>query len=104
MNTLIIELVVAIALCLGGAWAMHHHDAKQIDSLTADNASLTKAQERAAAQSKIDGAALVSLAGKKAELARSHASAGRSLAAAGASAPTWAQTAVPQEVQDALNP
>lgn len=104
MTTILIELALALALCLGGAWAMHHHDAKQIDSLTADNASLTKAAERAAVQSKIDGATLTSLAGKRANLARLHASAGHSLAAATASAPSWAQTAVPQEVQDALKP
>lgn len=104
MNTILIEIAVAVALVLGGAWAMHRHDSKEIDSLTADNASLTQAAERAAAQRKIDAAALVSLAGKKAELARQRAAAGHSLAAAAASSPTWAQTAVPQEVQDALKP
>jgi hypothetical protein len=104
MYTILIELVVAAALAIGGAWAMHHHDAKEIANITADNASLMQANTRLVAQSKIDNAAVVSLAATRAEMGRSHALAGHSLAAAAASSPSWAQTAVPKEVQDALRP
>lgn len=102
MNTIMIEILFVICLVAGGAWAMHHHDAKQIDGLKADNASLVQAQERVVAQGKIDGATVASLAQTKAVQARSNALVARRLSAATASSPTWAQTAVPQEVQDAL--
>lgn len=104
MKTIMFEILFVLCLVLGGAWAMHHHDAKELDSAKADNASLVQAQEKAAAQSKIDDAVRASVATNKASLARFHASAGHSLASAAASSPTWAATPVPQEVQDALKP
>ena len=104
MKTIMFEILFVLCLVCGGAWAMHHHDAKELDAIKADNASLVHAAEVAAAQAKIDDAVRASVATNKAVLARSHASAGHSLQAAAASAPAWADQPVPKEVQDALAP
>lgn len=104
MTELIIEVCLALALVIAGAFVAHRHDAKELDAAKADNATLTQANTQLVAQRGIDQATLASLAQTKAVLAQSHATATASLAKAAAGAPSWAATVVPHEVQDALKP
>lgn len=101
---LLIEAGIVLALVGGAAYAMHRHDSAKLDAATAANASLVDANARLVAQREIDSATLVSLAAKRADLGRQSARTRASLAAATASAPDWASTPVPKEVQDALRP
>ena len=80
------------------------NDSARIDAAEAANASLTDANSRLVAQRSVDQATLTSLAQKRADLGRQSARTHASLHAAAASAPDWASTPVPKEVQDALRP
>lgn len=100
----LIEAGIVLALVGGAAFAMHRHDSKEIDAMKDANASLTETNSRLVAQRAVDQATLTQLAQKRADLGRQSASQHASLHAAVASAPDWASTPVPKEVQDALRP
>lgn len=96
MNTIIIDIIVACVLVLAGAGVVYHHEHAKVVAAEARAESAEKA-------AKINEATTTHVAGKKADLARSSASAAVSLHAAQAVHHDWASEVVPQEVQDALS-
>jgi hypothetical protein len=96
LNTIIIDIVVACVLVLAGAGVVYHHEHPKIVAAEAR----AEAAEKAA---KINEAVTTQVSVKKADLARSSASAVASLHAATVVHHDWASEVVPQEVQDALS-
>jgi hypothetical protein len=98
VNTIILDVLIACALVGAGAGVVYHHEHALV------KAAELRA-ETAEAAIKLNQATETKVVGKKAEIARSRASAGHSLQAAIApSSPgaDWAATELPAGVRNAL--
>lgn len=104
--SLAIEAVVALSLLGGGAYLAHKHYKAEIDALTTRAEGAEKARDGLLAARAIDQATLTQLGEKKAAIARSGAVSRHALAAispaSAASAASYLDQPVPQEVLDAI--
>jgi hypothetical protein len=94
--------ILSLALALGGSLYLLKASYERNGRLSADLNAATDALEAAQEQRALDRATLARLAVKKAARARESASAAASLGAALTANRQWADTPVPQGVQDAL--
>lgn len=102
MNTILIDILVAIALVGAGAFVAWHHEQPLIAAQKARADTAEKALADAIAQRAVDQAASARLVADKATIARKTTSQRAALTHAVAASPSWADAPVPKEVQDAL--
>lgn len=101
MNTIVIDLIIALALVAGGGYLVHRHYAPLLAAKALEAKEAGEARDALIKARKVDEASMAQLSAKKATIARSGASARASLAAA-SSAQAYLDQPVPQEVLDAL--